>query len=120
MTVVETCRCNDRDGCNRERIRRNRPRQRCYACGHSGGSAQIRELGCGSCTHKSVSSFAGERECSGGGGAIKRCPTGLANPTCTTKVETFQNGSESECELTELGKSDRAQAEFSEMCTGLQ
>ena len=36
MTVVETCRCNDRDGCNRERVRRNRPRQRCYACGHSG------------------------------------------------------------------------------------
>ena len=44
---------------------------------------------------------------------VKRCPTGLANPTCTTKVEKFQNGSESECEL---GKSVRAQAEFSEMC----
>ena len=43
--------------------------------------------------------MAGERECSGGGGVVKRCPTGLANPTCTTKVEKFQNGSESECAL---------------------
>ena len=41
--------------------------------------------------------MAGERECSSGRGVVKRCPTGLANPFCTAKVEKFQNGTESEC-----------------------
>ena len=43
----------------------------------------------------------GERECSSGRGVVKRCPPDLANPYCIAKVETFQNGSESEWKLAE-------------------